>query len=237
MKQQQLWNYTLQNRSGSPDSPTAPWLSAGLLAVQSGTKTHILNYTMLLRRLRGTCDFEASWYLQRALLELSWGYAQLAGAGSSDGRNTYSNVFNLLLFHYIRYPHTWSIRWIFWSWPDATYRMPLLSWILDCPPPTHSLIHTCKNLSHNLWTRRSLHVAPRFRNSTTCDAVRDCCRFSQQSDARVRREVSLSEMLIPQEIPHAKQSTTHFIFANHHTLQIDDELLTGIYWPAYNESC
>ena len=49
----QLWQSTLEHRSGSPFSLTSPRLLAGLLAVQSGTKTHILNKTMLLRCWRG----------------------------------------------------------------------------------------------------------------------------------------------------------------------------------------
>ena len=40
---------TQEHRSDSPFSLTSPRLLAGLLAVQSGTKTHILNKTMLLR--------------------------------------------------------------------------------------------------------------------------------------------------------------------------------------------
>ena len=98
MKQHWIWQSTLENRSDSPVLTTAPWFSAGVLAVHRGTKTQSLKYTMLLRRWRGTCNFEASWYLHRAstiipLLGLSRGNAQTPGARSTDGRNTHRNVF------------------------------------------------------------------------------------------------------------------------------------------------
>ena len=49
----QMWQSTLEHRSGSPFSLTSPRLLARFLTVQSGTKTHILNKTMLLRCWRG----------------------------------------------------------------------------------------------------------------------------------------------------------------------------------------
>ena len=118
---------------------------------------------MLLRWWRGTCNFEASWHLYRAstnspLLELSRGNAQIAQARSTQGRNTHRNVFNSSLLHYIGDPHTRPRRWIFWRWPDDTYRIPLLLGIRDCPPPIHSPIHTRMNFSHYLWRRRGSRV-------------------------------------------------------------------------------
>ena len=63
-------------------------------------------------------------------------------------------------------------------------------------------------------------MAPRFKNSTISDAVTICCRLGQYSDARVREEGSRGEVGTSHEVFHAKQSTTQFILANDHTLQI-----------------
>ena len=68
----QLWQSTLEHRSGSSLSLTTPWLLAGLLAARSGTKTQILNNTMLLRWWRGTCNFEASLHRTPTNCPLFW---------------------------------------------------------------------------------------------------------------------------------------------------------------------
>ena len=73
--------------------------------------------------------------------------------------------FELVLPHYIGAPHNRPRCWIFWRRPDTTYCIPLLLWILDCPPPMHSLIHAGQKFSHHLWTRCCLHVAPRFKKA------------------------------------------------------------------------
>ena len=117
MKQQQLPESTLGNRSGSPVSPTEPWFFAELLAVGSGTKSQTLNYSRLMRRWSGTCNFEASFHRASTnfpLLGLSWGNTQIAGARSIDRKDTHRKIFNSPLFHYIGDPHTRSKRWIFW---------------------------------------------------------------------------------------------------------------------------
>ena len=62
----------VEHRSGSSLSLTTPWLLAGLLAVQSGTKTQILNNTLLLRCWRGTCNFEASFHRAPTNCPLFW---------------------------------------------------------------------------------------------------------------------------------------------------------------------
>ena len=38
---------------------------------------------------------------------------------------------------------------------------------------------------------------PGFKNSTTCDAVTDCCRLTQHGDTGVRTEVTLSQVRAP----------------------------------------
>ena len=80
-------------------------------------------------------------------------------------------------------------------------------------------------------------MAPRFKNSTVGDAVSSSCRLSQHSDARVRKEVSLVEVRTSYEILHGEQSETHFILADHDSIQIDDELFAGSHWPTYNSVC
>ena len=151
---------------------------------------------MLLRWHRGTCNLEAS--LHRAstdflLFGFRRGNTQIAAARNTNWRSSRSNVFNSFLFQLIGDPHTRARCWIFWRWPDATYRIPLFLWNLDCPSPIQSPIHATTNLSHHLRTRCSLHVAPRLKNSTFCDAVTNCCRLSQHSDAKVREKSSLGE--------------------------------------------
>ena len=74
-------------------------------------------------------------------------------------------------------------------------------------------------------------MASRFKNSTVGEAVTNSCRLNQHSDARVRKEVSLGEVRTSHEIVHAEQSTTHFILADHDSIQIDDELFAGSHWP------
>ena len=56
-------------------------------------------------------------------------------------------------------------------------------------PSIHSLIHARTIFSHHLRTRRSLHLAPGFKNGTNCDAVTNCCRLSRHSDARVGKKI------------------------------------------------
>ena len=80
-------------------------------------------------------------------------------------------------------------------------------------------------------------MALRLKNSTAGVAVTNSCRLSQHSDARVQKEVSLGEVRTSSEILHAKQSATHFILADHDSIQIDDELFAGGHWPTYNKSC
>ena len=172
---------------------------------------------MVMRRWRGTCNFEASFNRALTNFPLFWlsrGNMQLVGARSTKRRDTHRNVFNSPLFHNIGDSYAKSRLWIFWGWPDATYCIPLLLWTLDYPPSICSLIHARTNFSHHLRTTRSLHLAPGFKNGPTGYAVTNCRRCSQHSDVRVRKEVSLSEMRIPHGILHAKQT---LCLAKHHT--------------------
>ena len=163
---------------------------------------------MLLRWYKGTCKVKAS--LRRASTDFSlfWfprGNTQIAGARNTNWRSSHRNVFNSSLFHYIREPNTRPECWIFWRWPDATYRVPLFLSIPDYPSPIHSLIQASTNLSQHLWTRCSLHVAPRFKNTTVCDSVWNCCTPSQYSNARVREKASQGEVRTSQK----SKSGTH----------------------------
>ena len=109
-----------------------------LLAVQSGTKTQILNHMMLLRRYRGICNLEASLHSASTDFHL-FGFPRenthVAEARYTNWRSYHRNALNSSLFHDIGVPQTRPRCWIFWRWPDATYRLPLFSWILDCPSP------------------------------------------------------------------------------------------------------
>ena len=95
---------------------------------------------------------------------------------------------NSSLRHHIRDPHTRPRFRILWRWPNATYLIPLFLWILDHPSPIHSPIHASTDLSHHLWTRYSLDVTLRFKNSTVGEAVTNSCRLGQHSDARARKK-------------------------------------------------
>ena len=104
-------------------------------------------------------------------------------------------------------------------------------------PPIQGLSHAPTHVSHHLRARRSLHVAPRLKNSATRDPVRYSCRLSQHSDARVRKEVPLSKMRTPYKILYTKDGTVYFICANHHAIQIDQESLATRHWSVHNKSC
>ena len=162
---------------------------------------------------------------------------QIAGTRNNIWSSSHRNVLNPSLFYYITDPHTRPRCRILWRWLNATYSIPLFLRILDCPSTIHSPIHACTNLSHHLRTRCSLHVTPKFKNSTVGDAVTNSCRLSQQSDARVGKEISLGGVRTSHEVLHAKESTAHFILPDQHSIQIDDELFAGSHGPTYNESC
>ena len=107
-------------------SPTVPWFFAGLLAVQSGTETQILNQTMLLRRYRGTCNLEASLHgtsTDFPHFGFPRGNTQNAGTRNANWTSTHKSVFNSSLFHYIGHPHTRPRCWTFWWWlmPPTAY--------------------------------------------------------------------------------------------------------------------
>ena len=128
----QLWQSTLKHRSGSPFSLTSPRLLARVLTVQSGTKTHILNKTMLLRCWRGACNLEAS--LNRAsadafLPRLPWGNTQVAGTGHTSWRSFHRDILHPSLLYHIRNPHTRSWCRIFRWRPDSSHCIPLLLWV------------------------------------------------------------------------------------------------------------
>ena len=195
---------------------------------------------MLLRCWRGTCNFEAS--LQKAptncpLLWLPRGITQIAGTWRNRKGDTYRNVPDSPLFHNTWEPDAGSRCRIFGWWPHTTHRLPLLLRFFNHPPPIKSLIHAPKHVSHHLRTRRSLHVAPRLENSAVCDPVRDGCRLNQNGDAGVRKEVPLGEMRTPYKILYTENGTVHFICADHHPIQIDDESPATSHWSAHNKSC
>ena len=159
----QLWQSTLEHRSGSPLSLTSPRLLAGLLAVQSGTKTHILNKTMLLRCWRGTCNLEASFHrasTDASLSRFPCRNTQIARTWNTSWRSSHTDILHPSLFYNIRDPHTGSRCRILGWWPDSTHRKPLLLWVLQHPPPIRSLAHTPTDVSYHLRSRGSLHVAP-----------------------------------------------------------------------------
>ena len=94
--------------------------------------------------------------------------------------------------------------------------------------PTH--------LSHHLRTRRSLHVAPRLENSAMRDPVRNGRILSPHGDTGVRKEVPLGEMRTPYKILNTEDGTLHFICADHHPIQIDDESPATSHWSAHIRS-
>ena len=224
--QKKLWQSTLEYRSGSSLSLTSPWLLARLLAVQSGTETQVLNKTMLLRRWRGTWNFEAS--LHRASTDapfpwFPWGNTQIAKNWLTSWRSSHRDILHPSLFHNIRNPDTGPRCRIFRWCPDSTNRIPLLLCVLHQSPPIKSLTHTPTDFSHHLRPRRSLHVAPWIEDSAVCDPLRHGRRFSQHGNPWVWKEAPLREMRTPHKILNAKDCTLHFILTNHHPIQIDDE--------------
>ena len=236
----QLWQSTLEHRSGSPFSLTSPWVLAGLLAVRSGTQTHILNKTMLLRCWRGTWNLQASSHrasTDAPLSKFPRKNTQVAGTWNTSWRSSHRNILHPSLFYNIRDPHTgsrcWTIRWR----PDSPHRIPLLLWVLQDPPPIKSLTHTPTDVSYHLRTRRSLHVAPWLEDSAVCDSVRYSCRLSQHGNPWVWKEAPLCEMGSPHKVLDAKDRTLHLILTNHHPIQIDDEPPTTSNWSAHNEIC
>ena len=162
---------------------------------------------MLLSWWKGSCNLEASF--RRAstgfpVFGFPRGNTKIAGTRNTNWKSSHRNVFNSSLFHYIGNPHNRPRCWNLWRSPNATYRTPLFPWLLNCPPPIHSLIHTTTNLNHHLPTRCSLHLAPQFKNSTVGDAVKNSCNLSQHKDAKVPNKVSLGEMRTFHELLHAK---------------------------------
>ena len=163
-RQLQLWQSGLKNRSASTVLFTSPRHSVEMLTVQGCTKTWVLDYSFLARRLRWACNFEASkklyWAPDQLLLQFSWRNAQTAGAGSISGRGTDKNVLNSPFFDYIGDSKHRRRRQFFWGWLDTTHRLWQFLWISECPPTIHSPIDKCKNLGDYLRVKRSLHVAP-----------------------------------------------------------------------------
>ena len=195
---------------------------------------------MLLRCWRGTCNFEES--LHRAPTNCSpfWlptGITQTVGTWSNRIGDTYRNVLDSPLFHNIWEPDTGSGCRIFGWRLDATHRIPLLLRVFNHPPPIKSLIHAPTHVSHHLRTRCSLHVASRLENSAMRDPVRVGCRLSQHGDAGVRKEVPLDELRTLYKILYTEDGTVHFICADHHPIQIDDESPATSHWSAHNMNC
>ena len=120
---------------------------------------------------------------------------------------------------------------------NATYRIPLFLRVFNHTPPMKGLIHAPTHVSQHLRARRTLHVAPRLKNSAMRDPVRYSCRLSQHSDAGVRKEVPLGEMRTPYKTLYTKDGTVHFICSDHHAIQIDEKSSTTSHWSAHNKSC
>ena len=236
----QLWQSTLEHRSGSPFSLTSTRLLARLLTVQSGTKTHILNKTMLLRSWSGTWNFEASFHrasTDASLSKFPCRNTQIARTRITSRRSSHGNILHPFLFHNITNPHTGSrCRILGWR-SDSTHRIPLLLWVLQHPPPIKSLTHTPTDVSYHLGTGRSLHVAPWLEDSAVCDPVRDSCRFSQHRNPWVWKEAPLRKMRTPHKVLYANDRTLHLVLTNHHPIQTDDEPPTISHWSAHKESC
>ena len=196
---------------------------------------------MALRRWRGTCNFEASFSRASTnfpVLGLPWGNTQIAGARSTKRRHTHRNVFNSALSHNIGDPYTGSRPWIFWGWPEATYRIPLHLWILDTAlrrctawfTLAQTSATTCERDAVSTWLQGSKTALLVMLLQIAADSANIATPESEKSFRWVKCGL-LTKFCTQSRAPFTSSSQTNI------RSRLMMTPFAGRYWPAYKKSC
>ena len=217
-----LWKTHLKYWSSTTITPTPTRVPTRRWSSQSRGKTWVLYQRPPWRTSWWTWHLEPSWQLHRTTRNFSLPLAgrriDLAWPRRTKNRRTNRHVFNAPLLNHVRYPHPWPWR-CFKS--RGTTMMPALTRVLGKATPQHHPIPTSAQICDDLTSRRRRNNTPWRILGTRRNAISDSNRFRQHSQACLREEIPLREVRALNKVLHTKQDTTHFLFVDGDTIQID----------------